>query len=187
MENRSVIILYMLVLIFLLGCATASKEGVHIAENYDFSYIKRVAVLPFDNLSDDRNAGEIIRNLVSSEFLASGLVEVAYPGDVIASLKKQNISEIKTITVAQMKQIAGELKVQALITGVVTEYGETGTLRVPRVTLTLTMIEADTGNIIWSVTKTGSQGPSRLVGKTVTLSEIAINTVRDAIKTLYEK
>lgn len=185
--EKTLRILYILLFLFLTGCATTSREGVHIAENYDFSYIKRIAILPFDNLSEERNAGEIIRNLVASEFLASGLAEIVYPGDVIASLKRQNITDIKTLTVAQMKQMAAELKVQALITGVVTEYGESGTLRIPKVTVTINMIEADTGNIIWSVTKTGSQGPSRLIGKTVTLSEIAINTVRDAIKTLYEK
>ena len=176
-------------LIFLSGCST-KVETFHISEEYDFSYIKRVAVLPFTNLTDNRNAGEIIRQLVISELLASGLVDVVHIGNVTRALKRQNITDINSMSVSQIRALGKDLKVQAVILGTVEKYGETriGAVSAPEVTVTLMMVETDGGSIVWSVTKTrgGANFFARHFGaKPETLSETALRVVREAIQTLY--
>lgn len=186
--------LILLVLLFFSamtgGCASTTTGTFHINENVDFSYIKRVAVLPFENLTDDRNAAEVVRQLVVSEFLASGLVDVVYTGDVMAALKRQNIKDVTSLDTRQIRALGKDLKVQAVIVGTVEKYGEVrmGTITAPEVTITLMMAETDAGSIIWSVTKTrgGAGFLARHFGaRPETLSETTLKVVRDAVQTLY--
>jgi TolB-like protein len=164
---------------------------VHIREDVDFSFIKKVAVLPFENNSDNKSAGEIVRQLVISELLASGLVDVVYSGDVMAALKRQDIREITSLTSKQIRNLGKDLKVQAIITGSVNRFGMTrmGKISAPEVTVTIMMADTDTGSIIWSttVTRGGADFWARHFGtRAETLSETALAVVREAIATLYQ-
>ncbi|HHN65961.1 MAG TPA: hypothetical protein ENK09_11420 [Nitrospirae bacterium] len=188
--ERYLVILLFLASVLVSGCASTTTGTFHISENVDFSYIKRVAVLPFENLSDDKNAAEIVRQLVISELLASGLVEVVYSGDVMAALKRLNIKETTSLSTRQLRAIGKDLNVQAVIVGTVEKYGEVrmGTISAPEVTITLMMAETEAGSIIWSVTKTrgGAGFMARHFGaRPETLSETTLRVVRDAVQTLY--
>ncbi len=187
----------MIVLIALVyGCSTTGPKTlptVHIRQDIDFSYIKRIAVLPFQNYSGDRNAGNIIRDMVINEFLASGLVDVVYSGDVNTILekylKRRRSPEISTKII---RKIAKALKVQAVVTGSVSKFeiGRFGNVSAPEVTINITMADAESGSIIWSVTvtKTGADFWARhFGGRTESLSETALKAVREAIATLYEE
>ncbi len=178
-------------LLILLGCSSTTPPVVHISPDVDMSFIKRVAVLPFKNLSEDRNAGEIVREMVINELLASGLVDVAYTGDVMAAMKRQRIKDPTSLSSKQIRRLAKDLKVQAVIVGTVSKYGmvRLGSISAPEVTITLMMADAGSGSIIWSVTLTrgGAGFMARHFGaKADTLSETALKVVREAILTLYE-
>ena len=60
--------------LFLPACGVKSTPSYYINQDTDFSFIKTVAVLPLDNLTNDRFAGESVRQVVISELLASGQV-----------------------------------------------------------------------------------------------------------------
>ena len=44
-------------LVSLAGCSTAMPATKFTNPKFDFSFVQRVAVLPFENLSNDRQAG----------------------------------------------------------------------------------------------------------------------------------
>ena len=169
------------------GCRSSSPT-FHIREDIDYSFIKKVAVLPLDNLSDNRSAGEIVRQVVMSELLASGFVDVAVPGEVISALTALNIKSISSLNEEQIKAIGNALKVQAVIMGAVEQYGESkyGNFSAPELTITLMMADTTSGSIIWSITKSGG-GTSFMArhfgAQSKTMSETVILVVREAIKT----
>lgn len=179
------------ILIMTAGCRSTGPT-FYIRQDTDFSYIKKVAVLPMENLSSEKFASEIVRDLIVSELLASGLVDVVIPGDVVSALSKLDIKSASALSVEQIKTLAKALKVEAVITGSIEKYGEVsaGNVSVPEVTITLMMADANTGDIIWSVTNTrgGVNFMAKHFGaRSETMSETVLAVVREAIQTLYQR
>lgn len=180
-----------LLLIFLTGllfsgCAYRApiSDTVFINKDYDFSNIKRVAILPFENLTEDRSAGEIIRFMVYNEI--QKFVEAIPPGDVEKILKQKNITKLSEISREDLKGLAKTLQVDAFITGYVYKYGEarTGSLSIPEVAFSLNIIEPEEGSIIFSVTKfeTSDSFLARHFGVGITtVNKLALKIVREAL------
>jgi len=160
-----------------------------MSEDVDFSTIKRVAVLPFENFSSERNAEDMVRQLVITELLASRLVDVTVPGEATAAIEKMGIKTPATLDAQQIKALGSALKVQAVILGSVNRFGEarTGTVSAPEVSVTLMMAETNAGTVVWSITKSegGASFMARYFGaRTDTMSETALKVVREALQTL---
>ncbi len=180
-----------LALWLLSGCGGKGIPGFYINQDIDFSYIKRVAVLPLDNLTNDKFAGDAVRHVVMSELLATGLVEVSCPGDAIAALESMKIKPGQALNAEQIKAVGKSLNVQAVVLGAVNKYGEVreGNISAPEVSITLMMADTGSGSIIWSITKTrgGAGFWSRHFGaRADTMSETVLAVVREALKTLYK-
>lgn len=178
------------ILLFHYGCGKGTP-GFYISQDVDFSFIKRVAVLPFENLTNERFAGDTVRQVVISELLATGLVDVTVPGDPIAVIKKLRLKPNEPLNAKQIRNLGKELKVQAVILGAVNEFGEVryGNVSSPEVTITIMMADTNSGSIIWSVTKTkgGASFWDRHFGsRTDTMSETVLKVVREALQTLFE-
>lgn len=172
------------------GCG-GRASNVYIREDVDFSYIQKVAVLPLDNLTSDKNAGEIVRQLVISELLSSGYIDVTMPGESRYAMDTLGIRSVSKLNEENIKALGKALKVQAVVTGAVEEYKitKTGTTSNPEVSITLLMADTASGTIIWSVSKTGggSSFMARHFGtKSKTMSEAVLEVVRDAIGTFTE-
>lgn len=190
MELRKYIIGAVLGISLLLwGCGGGVSSTYHIRQDVDFSFIKRVAVLPLDNLTNERYAGDVVRQVVISELLASGLVDVVVPGEVNAAIDKMGVKSVTSLTAEQMKALANTLKVQAVLLGSVDKFGEvrSGNVSAPEVSITLMMADAASGSVIWSATRTtgGASFMARHFGaRTDTLSESVMKVVRGALYTL---
>jgi PBP1b-binding outer membrane lipoprotein LpoB len=175
----------------LSGCSSGKPATYHVSEDVDFSFVKKVAVMPLENQTSDKSAGEVVRHLLISEMLASGLSDVVVPGEVIYAVNDLGIKNIASLRRKQIITLGKTLKVQALIMGSVQQYGHVrvSNMSAPEVTITLMMADTGTGDIIWSVTKThgGASFMARHFGaKSETISEAALGTVREAIETLIE-
>jgi len=155
----------------------------------DFGSVKRVAVLPLDNLTNERYAGEIVRQVVISELLASGLVDVTIPGEVIAAIDKMGSKSTASLTGEQIKTLGSSLKVQAVILGSVEKFGEVrvGNISAPEISITLMMADTSSGSIIWSAARTsgGASFMARHFGaRSDTMSESVMKVVRETLRTL---
>lgn len=179
------------IVIIAFGCSGQGTPSFYVRQDYDFSFIKRVAVLPLDNITNERFAGETVRQVVISELLATGLVDVAVPGESVAAIEKLGIKSVSSLNAEQIKAMGNALKVQAIVFGSVGKFGEarTGNISAPEVSITLMMADAGSGSIIWSVTKTGG-GASFMArhfgARSETMSETVLRVVREAIQTLYK-
>ncbi len=181
----------MLLTCFITSGCRGTVPTYHVSEDIDFSFYKKVAVLPFDNLTNDKYAGEIVRQVVISELLASGFVDVAFPGEVKNAINDMGIKSVSSLTAEQMESLGRFLKVEALVIGSVEEYGQVriGSTPAPQVTATLMMADAGTGSIVWSITKTrgGASFWARHFGaSTETISETVLLLVREMIQTLAQ-
>jgi TolB-like protein len=149
--------------IMLAGCGGRMKPTKFTNPRFDFSFIERVAVLPFENLSADRQAAWRATRLMSTELLASGTVDVVETGEVQAALAKIQGADYGRISSPPTEQIVAlgqALRVQGLVMGTVTqsETQRSGQISIPVVTLDVRMVETETGAMIWAATHTEKGG-----------------------------
>lgn len=188
--KRSIKVFIVILLFIITGCRSSGVPSYHISQDIDFSFYKRVAVMPLDNLTNDKFAGEIVRQVVVSELLASGLVDVVVPGDVLKAVTDLGIKSITSLNSDEIMALGKTLNVEAIILGTVEEYGEikTGSVTAPRVTITLMMTDTGSGYIVWSITKSrgGASFMARHFGaRHETISETVLKVVRESIQTLF--
>jgi hypothetical protein len=191
LEKLRILFLGLLTILFVnYGCGKGTPS-FYINQDVDFSFFKRVTVLPFENLTNDRFAGDMVRQIVISELLTTGLVEVTVPGDPIAAIEKLRLKLKDPLSAEHIKTIGKTLKVQAVILGAVEEFGQVryGNVSAPEVSITLMMADTSSGSIVWSVTKTrgGASFWTRHFGaRSDTISETVLEVVREALQTLFK-
>lgn len=179
-----------LFLVFLACIVIAGCGGprTYIHPNPGLDMVKKVVVMPFDNLSTNASAGEKVRISFVIELLRSGNFDVLDVGEADRLLKTAGLSynavrspapvmaprgrptavdeaaekEAGDTFVPLSKEIGEALGVQALLLGSVDTYSleRTRNESVPEVTVTARLVDVETGVIIWASTHTrrGSAG-----------------------------
>ena len=175
-------------LIFVGGCGGSVTRYVNPTAN--FSYIRKVAVLPFNNLSDDRYAGERIRNSLIVDLMSRGAFDVVEQGEVTKVIgvifREAGVEEGKAVPVDKeaLKLIGEKLSVQAVILGSVDEYSSSGG---NVVSVAMRMLDTSSGIILWQAkaTETGKSVWRKLVGiEEIDRSELTRNAVKHILDTL---
>jgi hypothetical protein len=158
-----------LILLVSAGCASSSKSKVVFRDrNMDFGAIQAVAVMPFTNLTRDTMAGERVRDTFMTMLQATGAVYVIPPGEVGRGIARQSLERPASPTPEEVVKFAKVVGADAVFTGTVTEFGEvrSGTSTANVISLSLQMLEAQTGRVVWSAasTKGGVTTSDRLFG-----------------------
>jgi hypothetical protein len=177
--------------LFLAGCALSGPQNDFTNPNMDFSAIQTVAVLPFQNLTADDQAAERVRDSFMGMLLATDAFYVLPPGEVARGLNRAGMRSPQTPTVEEIKAVSAILEVQAVITGVLREYGtvRSGSAEANLVSLSLQMIETQTGSIIWSAssTKGGITMADRLLGGGgEPMNAVTEKVINDLLDKLFE-
>lgn len=188
------VVLSLIGLLSLAGCAGKMKPTEFTNTKFDFSFVERVAVLPFENLSGDRQAGARATRLTITELLSSGSVEVVEPGQVQAALSElpgARVGRVAPPSTRDIISLGKTLGVQAVLVGTVTESESfrSGAVMIPVVTLDVHMVETDTGATVWAATHTekgGSVGARVLGTGGQPISETTRRCVRQLLGTLVE-
>jgi len=167
MTTRSYVLrLVVFLLAGTLGCV--SMKGVYLDPNMDFSTLQNVAVMPFENLTQEDDAGARVRDAFMGMLLATEAVYVIPSGEVSRGIARAAIREPATPTSEEIKKFSGILGAQAVITGALREYGvvRSGSSTSAVVSLSLQLIEVETGRVVWSAssTKGGVTFLDRLLG-----------------------
>ena len=161
-------ILSLLLIIFLVGCGPRSSLTYFHDPSMDFAAIRTVAVMPFQNLTRDQLAAERVRDIFANSLLATGAVYVVPPGEVARGISRAGIIDPTAPSDEELKRFTNIVNVNAVITGVLTEYGDvrSGTTSANVISLSLQMIETQTTRIVWtaSATKGGISIWDRLFG-----------------------
>jgi len=173
-----------------MACATPSGD-TYIDQNMDFGAIKTVAVMPFSNLTRDTIVSERVRDVFINSLLSTGAVYVLPTGEVARGVARTEIQNPTAPSGEDVIKLGGIIKVQAVITGVVREYGEvrSGTTSANIISLSLQMIEIQTGKVVWtaSSTKGGISIWDRLFGGGgQPMNVITEKAVNDLINKLFK-
>lgn len=194
-EKRGVRItkqIFLLVLLFVAGCATTGGSGDNFKDqNMDFGAIKAVAVMPLQNLSRDPSASERVRDVFGTMLIASGGVYVIPTGEVARGIARVGMTTPTIPSSEEIKKFAPIVGANAVITGVVREYGEvrSGSAAANVVSVSLQMIEPETGRIVWSAstTKGGIGFSDRLLGGGGNpMNDITTKACNDLIEKLFK-
>jgi hypothetical protein len=157
----------------LLTVALAACSTSRISENYhdpemDFSVLRSVAVMPFANLTNDKLAAERVRNSFMTNLLSTGVLYVIPPGEVARGIQRAGIENPTAPSADDIAKLASILSADAVMTGVLTEYGEvrSGNTTANVISLNMQMIESQTRKVVWSAstTKGGISAWDRLFG-----------------------
>jgi hypothetical protein len=187
---RHLKIFLILSVFFLTSCATSSRD-VYIDPNMDFGVVKSVAVMPFVSLARDPVVADRVRDVFINKLLATGAVYVLPVGEVARGATRAEIGNPSAPSPEEVVKLGGILKVPAIITGTVREYGEvrSGTASSNIISLSLRMIETQTGKIIWSASSTegGVNMWDRLFGGGgKPMNVITEKAVNDLIRKLFK-
>lgn len=182
---------FLLAPLLLLGACRSGSSAKYVHPNADLGAIKRVAVLPFENLTQERSASDKVQKVFLSELLATEAFDLAEPGLVTKVLKAERIESPDAMGPAEMKRVGEALKAQGLFMGTVVDFAETrsGSTPSPEVTIQLRLVEVQSGVTIWTASKTrsGASASARLFGiGGETLTEAARALMREQLRGLVK-
>jgi len=171
------------------ACGHAVTQYVH--PNADLAALKTVAVLPFENLSPDRTAGDKVQKIFSAELLSTGAFAVVEPGLLSKTLKANRIETMESLGPADFKKLGEELKADAVFMGTVVDFaeGRSGQTPTPEITIQLRLVECQSGATVWSasLSKSGASASARLFGiGGESLTEAARELVKQELGTLVK-
>ena len=174
-----------------LAACASSSGGKYTDRNMDFGAIKSVAVMPFANLSRDNLAGDRVRDVFANALLATEAIYVVPTGEVARAAGRIGIPNLTAPTNEEVTKLGQQLKAEAIITGVVKEYGEvrSGSASGNVVSMSVQMQETATGKVVWSAstTKGGvSFGDRLLGGGGVPLNYVTEDAVNDLLNKLFK-
>lgn len=183
-----------LVLVALIGTIVTGCAGmgstVFIHRDYNFTFVEKVAVVPFENLSNDQSAGSRVTLLFVTELLSTDAFDVVEQGEVLSAVSKISMTRSDMLTEEQTRKLGETLGVQAVILGTVNEStgnqaGANGSI----MTLDVRMVETESAQTVWSATHTeGGRGfLASLFGTGAkSQSEVARQCVHKIVKTLVK-
>ena len=179
-----------LLIVFLLGCAPGSTLTYYHDPSMDFAAVRSVAVMPFENLSREQNAGERVRDVFANSLLSTGAVYVIPSGEVSRGIARAGMVNPAVPSMEEIGKFAGIIRVDAVITGTVTEYGQvrSGNTTANVISMNVQMIEVQALRIVWtaSATKGGISIWDRLFGAGgEPMNDVTMAAVNDVLNKLF--
>lgn len=183
-----------LILFCQAGCSlVGSSPGGETYKNsmMNFASVQSVAVLPFENLAGDDDAAARARDAFMGMLLATEAIYVLPPGEVQRGIDRIGLRNPTAPSSDKVKELGTLLQVNAVITGVLREYGNvrSGQTEANLISLSLQMLEVDTGSIIWSgaSTKGGIGVSERLFGGGGDpMNEVTKEAINDLLNQLFQ-
>lgn len=176
--------------LLLAACRGPGGSRTYHDTEMDFGSIHKVAVLPFANLSREAAGAERVREVFSNMLLATGAVYVLPPGEVMRGVTRVGIGDPRQPSVEEITKLGGLLKVDAVIRGVVQEYGEVRSASASAnvVSISVEMYETATGKTVWvaAATRGGVRMSDRLLGSGgAPMNEVTERAVNDLLDKLF--
>jgi len=187
-RSKPATIVLALLLATLCGCA--SSGGSFVRQDVDFSYINRVAVYPFRNLSQDVNAAAKVSSIFLTELLDQDALQVVERGEVIAAMAGLQLGVDSVLPAERIMALGQALEVDAIFFGTVEEYGLDRSSRdyTNVVTASYSLFETQSGQMIWNaqVRTDGASFWRKLFGGgTASLYDVSRANVQRALGSLF--
>ncbi len=144
-----------------------------------------VAVLPFENLSEYPNAGEILTRLMATELYRQRSFNIREEDDLYQQMAAGQVEKggIPS-TPSRVQQLAHKLGVDAVLLGSVTEFHyQHGLREEPVVGLSVRLVRSCDGQVVWAASRSVS-GKGLL--RRESLNQVAQRVVRELVNELGE-
>ena len=171
-------------LLFLSSCGR-TYHVVHPKERVE---IKKVAVIPFYNISGRRDAGRIVTDVFVTELVRDGRFEVEEPGNVVQFMFDEWMQRVGEIDEDRAIVLGKRLGVDAVITGTVEVFEDgIGPRGVPSVTISARMIGTKEGRVLW-VGRNSRKGDDYIVifdfGRVRSVVTLTQRVIREMLETM---
>jgi hypothetical protein len=181
---------YALCVFSLLFFSACGGPVSYIHPTADLTYIETVAIVPFENLTQQKGAEGKVMNVVATEVLRRRVFDIVEFGEVTKVLREEGFKGDGSISKSVAERAAQRLNIQAFIVGSVEEYGVSGTGQTsyPEVSVSLKMIDAKSYKILWEATHSvkGTTVLDRLFGiSKKSSSDLAKELVAEMFDTLF--
>jgi hypothetical protein len=136
-------------------------------------------------------AADRVRDVFVNSLLSTGVVYVLPVGEVARGVARAEIQTPTTPSPEEVIKLAANVKAQAVVTGVVREYGEvrSGSSSAGVIALSVQMLEAQTGRTVWTASSTrgGISVWDRLLGGGGRpMNDITRQAINDVIQRLFK-
>jgi len=188
---RQVVIVFGIVVILCGFLGSGCRHAMtYVHPDVDFSYIKRVAVAPLVNLTNDKFAGTKVMNVVATDILRRGVFDVVEFGEVTRVFREEGLRDPEMLGKDLLARAGRRLKIEAVIAGSVMEYGASRAAgsSFPEVSVSLKLVDVQTYQILWETTHNvkGSGLMDQLFGLRKKSSEdLCREVVSDIFDTLF--
>jgi len=177
--------------VVLLLTSCAGSEATYKNATMNFGSVQSVAVLPFENLTSDDDASARVRDVFMGMLLSTEAMYVLPPGEVERGIDRAGINKPTAPTVEKIQSLGKILNVDAVITGVLREYGtvRSGQSQANLISLSVQMMEVETGTVVWSgeSTKGGITLADRMFGGGgAPMNEVTKEAINDLLDQLFQ-
>ncbi|MFH1288701.1 MAG: CsgG/HfaB family protein [bacterium] len=150
-HRRKLIWLICIGVLLTVGCGASMRT--YLKEEAPLHKVKKLAILPFDNMSKDKSAGEKLAYIFSIELMTSEQFRVVEPGEVEKALKEVKVRAkggIGTLEISDVQKIGEALGVDAVLLGTIDTF-EMGKKEDPIISMDIHMLDTKDGSLIWQV------------------------------------
>ncbi len=172
-----------------LGCGGRYGRS-YFAPAANLQNIAVVAVLPFENLTDHPNAGDIVAGQVASELFAINRYKVMDAQTAIKLYAEAGGQAAPAPDRVWAQEVGSKIRADAVIYGSVQEYAyrldkNRSGPREPAVAITLRMVDSASGTILWAASESSSSD-AVLIQDRDPISRVALAIVRRLRNNLSE-
>ncbi|GAB4365279.1 MAG: hypothetical protein Kow00128_07660 [Deltaproteobacteria bacterium] len=181
-------ILAVLLVAVVAGCSRPVLKA-HIAPSKtkdQYLRIKRVAVFPFENYTEGKDADKAIDALlvpaIRDEEVFDEVEDTRFVRDV---MKKLKITATDVLDKEVLKKIGDEMNVQGILYGKIVAFGKGKEKEsASQVTMDMALVEPSTGSVLWTgnVSAYGGMTAGKVFGITEGMTDIEV--ARDAVRRL---
>ena len=176
-------VMILIALFLAAGCSRPVLNSSAMPSRTKDQYIriKRVAVFPFENYSDYKEADKTIDALLipvlRDEEIFDAVEDTRFTRDV---MKKLKITSTDILDREALKKIGDEMNVQGIVFGKILTYGK-GKEKdsAPQVTMDLALVEPSTGTVLWvgNASSYGGLTAGKVFGVTEGMTDIEVARV----------
>lgn len=191
---RRAAVLALVALAVAATCGCAASPRLFVNREADMTLYKKIAVLPFYNLSGDGFASARVTRAFTTELIIAERFQITDPTLLSGELERLNagFDAQGHINAAKLRDAATNVGATAVIRGAVNEYAtrRSGTTDFPVVSFDAEMVDVATGLVVWriSITETG-KGRLPIVGGAGerTFARVTQAACRRAVRVLRAK
>ncbi|MBW2569542.1 MAG: hypothetical protein JRE47_09260 [Deltaproteobacteria bacterium] len=175
---------------FILGCSSSGTPYTYVRKNHDQPAVKKVAVFSFYNNTKISGASKIVTQAFVANLIKTRKFKVEFSGNIKSFLVSERIIVRSGVDLNTIKLAGKRLGVDAVVIGRIEEFiGIEKKKRsvVPVVSISLRMVDARTGKILWMAQhrRTGDDYITVLdFGKVRSVGELTGKMVLEMIETM---